>query len=163
MFGNKSSSWSMVFRQKFFSIFVELVNIEFVELVKITLFHFLFGTPGRGRKGPMNLGPSFRLSVCPSVRPTIFLELTHCFFLKLYMVLGTRMLGMCVTDPGFFWNNCHQGKIIKNGSYTDFFYFLGISSHQFCLEMVQNETAYGPLTFWENHMPHIMAKNALSQ
>ena len=134
MFGNKSSSRSMVFSQNFFSTFVELVNIEFVELVKITLFHFLFGTTGRGRKGPMNLGPSFRLSVCPSVRPTIFLELTHCFFLKLYMVLGTRMLGMCVTDPGFFGTIAIREKLPKMVPIQSFFYFLGISSHQFCLE-----------------------------
>ena len=81
----------------------------------------------------------------------VFLEFVQCFFPKLYVVLGFHIRGVCDRSV-FFRKNRHQGKMIKNGSYTECFGFLGTSSHYFCLEIVQNETAYGLLTFWENRM-----------
>ena len=65
----------------------------------------------------------------------VFLEFVQCFFPKLYVVLGFHISGVCDRSV-FFRKNRHQGKMIKNGSYTECFGFLGTSSHYFCLEIV---------------------------
>ena len=44
----------------------------------------------------MNLG----LSVLPSSRQEVFLELAYCFFLKLGMML-VGLMRLCVTESGF--------------------------------------------------------------
>ena len=65
----------------------------------------------------------------------VFLQFVQCFFPKLYVVLGFHIRDVCDRSV-FFRKNRHQGKTIKNGSYTVCFGFLGISSHYFCLEIV---------------------------
>ena len=93
----------------------------------MTCPHCNFWTPGSGRKGPVNQGPSFR----PSLE--VFLGLTHQFFLKLSMVLGAHVL-LCVTGPDFFkkiFLSQKWRKWAKNEPKTGFFEFTGKFSHHF--------------------------------
>ena len=90
------------------------------------------------------------LSFCSSFFPALLLEMAHQFFQKLCMMLGDQM-EMCMTEPNFFFlKNPLLVKMTKNGQNVPkmvFFRLLEKSMHQFCLEMVQNESTYDPLTF----------------
>ena len=63
--------------------------------------------PGGIQKGPVKLGlsvlPFLCLSVFPSIRPDVFLNLDYYFFLNFGTVLETHMK-LCVTEPDFLVN-----------------------------------------------------------
>ena len=76
---------------------------------KIYFHSIYFQTPGGSWRGPMKQGLG---TGRPSVRPSVFLELYHQFFLNFAMVLETHMK-LCVTQPDFFRKKFFTPKIGK--------------------------------------------------